>query len=191
MGAHVRRLNLGRRGRRAGGGSVGPRPGRSRAPRYRRRKYRRWWTNPVLAVRASRARGRDRFREVGELRVKERQSSLELVAANLRAVGVSAEARGNDLHVQGATQPPRGRHRHGPRTTAAMASACWARVRCQRRAVDAASVAISYPGFSATAEDRCASSRLTDRRRPASLTAQAVARALGWAHLDSGALYRG
>src|SRR6059036_3085594 len=55
---------------------------------------------PVLAVLASRARGATVFREVGELRVKE-SNRLELVAANLRAVGARAEARGNDLHVEG------------------------------------------------------------------------------------------
>src|SRR5881628_1469639 len=63
---------------------------------------------PVLAVLASRARGATVFREVGELRVKE-SNRLELVAANLRAVGARAEARGNDLHVAGGGRPPRGR----------------------------------------------------------------------------------
>src|SRR5205823_3127689 len=53
---------------------------------------------PVLAVLASRAsEGSETvFREVGELRVKE-SNRLELIAANLRAVGVEAEARDNDL----------------------------------------------------------------------------------------------
>ena len=41
---------------------------------------------PVLAVLASRAVGETVFRQVGELRVKE-SNRLELVAANLRAVG--------------------------------------------------------------------------------------------------------
>src|SRR3989475_7025824 len=45
---------------------------------------------PVLAVLASRARGATVFREVGELRVKE-SNRLELVAADLRAVGAKAE----------------------------------------------------------------------------------------------------
>ena len=63
---------------------------------------------PVLAVLASRAEGETVFREVGELRVKE-SNRLELIAANLRAVGVEAEARGNDLYVCGTAQPPRGR----------------------------------------------------------------------------------
>ena len=54
---------------------------------------------PILAVLASRARGSTVFREVGELRVKE-SNRLELVAANLRAVGTQAEARRTEhLHL--------------------------------------------------------------------------------------------
>src|SRR5438874_634041 len=63
---------------------------------------------PILAVLASGAVGETSFREVGELRVKE-SNRLELIAANLRAVGVESEARGNDLFVRGTTEPPRGR----------------------------------------------------------------------------------
>src|SRR5437016_11012265 len=63
---------------------------------------------PILAVLASRAEGETVFREVGELRVKE-SNRLELIAANLRALGVEAEAGRNDLHVCGSTRPPRGR----------------------------------------------------------------------------------
>src|SRR5437016_14228713 len=63
---------------------------------------------PILAALASRAAGKTTFREVGELRVKE-SNRLELIAANLRAVGVDARALGNDLQVQGTPRPPRGR----------------------------------------------------------------------------------
>src|SRR2546422_9110616 len=63
---------------------------------------------PILAALASRAAGETVFREVGELRVKE-SNRLELVAANLRALGVAAEARGDDLFVRGTDRPPRGR----------------------------------------------------------------------------------
>src|SRR5574341_1144112 len=62
---------------------------------------------PVLAVLATRARGSTVFREVGELRVKE-SNRLELVAANLRAIGVDAEAQANDLFVRGTDRAPRG-----------------------------------------------------------------------------------
>ena len=104
---------------------------------------------PVLAVLASRVWGGGEtvFREVGELRVKE-SNRLELIAANLRSVGVAAEARGNDLHVRGTTQPPRGRVETARDHRLAMAFAVLgtipgARVRLSERA----SVAISYPRF--------------------------------------------
>ena len=102
---------------------------------------------PVLAVLASRAQGETVFREVGELRVKE-SNRLELVAANLRAVGVQAEASGNDLHVSGGERPPRGRVETARDHRLAMAFAVLgtlpgAAVRLSERR----SVAISYPGF--------------------------------------------
>ena len=102
---------------------------------------------PILAVLASRAAGETRFREVGELRVKE-SNRLELIAANLRAVGVESEARGNDLFVRGTTQPPRGRIETARDHRLAMAFAVLgtlpgADVRLSERA----SVAISYPRF--------------------------------------------
>ncbi|HEX4561260.1 MAG TPA: 3-phosphoshikimate 1-carboxyvinyltransferase, partial [Gemmatimonadales bacterium] len=62
---------------------------------------------PILAVLASRASGETVFRGVGELRVKE-SDRLEMIANNLRAVGVQAEAIGDDLHVRGTERPPRG-----------------------------------------------------------------------------------
>ena len=102
---------------------------------------------PILAVLASRAAGETSFREVGELRVKE-SNRLELIAANLRAVGVESEARGNDLFVRGTTQPPRGRIETARDHRLAMAFAVLgtlpgADVRLSERA----SVAISYPQF--------------------------------------------
>jgi 3-phosphoshikimate 1-carboxyvinyltransferase len=102
---------------------------------------------PILAVLASRAHGATVFREVGELRVKE-SNRLELVAANLRAVGAQAEARGNDLHVQGSYAPPRGRVETASDHRLAMAFAVLgtlegANVKLSERK----SVAISYPQF--------------------------------------------
>ena len=102
---------------------------------------------PVLAVLASRARGETVFREVGELRVKE-SNRLELLAANLRAVGVRAEARGNDLHIEGTERPARGRvdtaadHRL-TMAFAVLGTVPGANVRLSERR----SVAISYPRF--------------------------------------------
>jgi len=102
---------------------------------------------PVLAVLASRARGETVFREVGELRVKE-SNRLELIAANLRAVGGAAEARGNDLHVVGSTQPPRGRIDTAGDHRLAMAFAVLGTVPgANVRLSERASVAISYPAF--------------------------------------------
>jgi 3-phosphoshikimate 1-carboxyvinyltransferase len=102
---------------------------------------------PVLAVLASRARGETVFREVGELRVKE-SNRLELLAANLRAVGVRAEARGNDLHVEGTDRPPRGRVDTAADHRLAMAFAVLGAVPgADVRLSERRSVAISYPGF--------------------------------------------
>src|SRR2546422_350806 len=102
---------------------------------------------PVLAVLASRARGATVFREVGELRVKE-SNRLELVAANLRAVGAKAEARGNDLHVEGSERPPRGRVETALDHRLAMAFAVLGTLPgADVRLSEKRSVAISYPNF--------------------------------------------
>jgi 3-phosphoshikimate 1-carboxyvinyltransferase len=102
---------------------------------------------PVLAALASRAAGETVFREVGELRVKE-SNRLELIAANLRAVGAEAEARGNDLFVGGGPRPPRGRVDTARDHRLAMAFAVLGTVAgADVRLSERASVAISYPGF--------------------------------------------
>jgi 3-phosphoshikimate 1-carboxyvinyltransferase len=102
---------------------------------------------PILAVLASRASGETVFREVGELRVKE-SNRLELVAANLRAAGVAAEARGNDLFVQGTDRPPRGRIETAHDHRLAMAFAVLGTLPGAGIALsEKRSVAISYPGF--------------------------------------------
>ncbi len=102
---------------------------------------------PVLAVLASRARGATVFREVGELRVKE-SNRLELVAANLRAIGARAEARANDLHVEGGDQPPRGRVETASDHRLAMAFAVLGTLPgSDVKLSEKKSVAISYPSF--------------------------------------------
>src|SRR5205809_3211738 len=102
---------------------------------------------PVLAVLASRAAGETSFREVGELRVKE-SNRLELIAANLRAVGVESEARSNDLFVQGTTEPPRGRIETARDHRLAMAFAVLGTIPgADVRLSERASVSISYPRF--------------------------------------------
>src|SRR5438309_7335334 len=108
MGAHVERVNL----RDEGGEPVADlvvRPAQLRGTEVPAAEIPTLVEEvPVLAVLASRAHGGTVFREVGELRVKE-SNRLELIAANLRAVGVRAGAQGNDLHVEGMEKPPRGR----------------------------------------------------------------------------------
>jgi len=102
---------------------------------------------PILAVLASRAEGETVFRDVGELRVKE-SNRLELIAGNLRAVGVEAEAQGDDLHVRGTAKPPRGRVETALDHRLAMAFAVLGTVRgAEVRLSERRSVAISYPGF--------------------------------------------
>ncbi|HYT72889.1 MAG TPA: 3-phosphoshikimate 1-carboxyvinyltransferase [Gemmatimonadales bacterium] len=102
---------------------------------------------PVLAALASRADGETVFREVGELRVKE-SNRLELIAANLRAVGVEAEAQGNDLFVRGTARPPRGRVETARDHRLAMAFAVLGTVPgAAVRLSERASVGISYPTF--------------------------------------------
>ena len=102
---------------------------------------------PILAVFASRAQGETVFRDVGELRVKE-SNRLELIAANLRAVGVAAEATGNDLHVRGSDASPRGRVETALDHRIAMAFAVLGTIPgADVRLSERGSVAISYPGF--------------------------------------------
>jgi 3-phosphoshikimate 1-carboxyvinyltransferase len=102
---------------------------------------------PVLAVLASRARGSTLFREVGELRVKE-SNRLELVAANLRAVGARAEARGNDLYVEGSDAPPKGRVETASDHRLAMGFAVLGTLPgADVRLSEKQSVGISYPNF--------------------------------------------
>jgi 3-phosphoshikimate 1-carboxyvinyltransferase len=147
MGAHVERLNLG-----AEGGEpvadllvrpatlLGTEVGAGEIPSLVDEV-------PVLAVLASRAVGETVFRQVGELRVKE-SNRLELVAANLRAVGTAADVRGDDLFVQGGTRPPRGRVETAGDHRLAMAFAVLGTVPgAAVRLSERASVAISYPGF--------------------------------------------
>jgi 3-phosphoshikimate 1-carboxyvinyltransferase len=102
---------------------------------------------PILAALASRANGETVFRSVGELRVKE-SDRLSRLAANLRAVGVEAEAQDDDLYVRGGAAPPAGRVETERDHRLAMAFAVLgtvpgARVRLSERA----SAAVSYPGF--------------------------------------------
>jgi len=149
MGAHVERVNLRDAGgepvadlvARPGGGALrGTEVSAAEVPTLVDEV-------PMLAVLASRAEGETVFREVGELRVKE-SNRLELIAANLRVLGVEAEARGNDLHVCGTTRPPRGRVDTARDHRLAMAFAVLGTLPgADVRLSEKGSVAISYPRF--------------------------------------------
>jgi len=102
---------------------------------------------PLLAVLAARASGETVFRGVGELRVKE-SDRLGLIATNLRALGVTAEARGDDLFVLGAEGPPRGQIDTAGDHRLAMAFAVLGTIPgADVRLSERRSVAISYPQF--------------------------------------------
>ena len=104
---------------------------------------------PLLAVVASRAQGTTVFQEVGELRVKE-SDRLGLIASNLRAVGVEAEAIGDDLHVRGSDGPPEGLVRTAGDHRLAMAFAVLGTLPGARVQVDDLRCAeVSFPGFPA------------------------------------------
>jgi 3-phosphoshikimate 1-carboxyvinyltransferase len=147
MGAHVERVNL----RDQGGEPVADlvaRPASLRGTEVTAAEVPTLLDEvPMLAALASRAAGESVFREVGELRVKE-SNRLELIAANLRAVGAEAETRGNDLFVRGGTRPARGRVDTARDHRLAMAFAVLGTVPgADVRLSERASVAISYPGF--------------------------------------------
>lgn len=147
MGAHVERVNL----RDEGGEPVADllvRPAALRGTKVSAAEIPTLVDEvPVLAVLASRASGTTIFREVGELRVKE-SNRLELIAANLRAVGARAEVQGNDLHVEGTDQPPRGKVETAKDHRLAMAFAVLGTVPgADVRLSEKKSVAISYPDF--------------------------------------------
>ncbi len=150
MGVHVERLNLGAEGGepvadllvRPAGRITGTEVAAAEIPSLVDEV-------PILAVVASRASGDSVFREVGELRVKE-SNRLELIAANLRAVGAEAEVQGDDLHVRGNTRltAPRGRVDTARDHRLAMAFGVLgtlpgADVKLSERR----SVGISFPGF--------------------------------------------
>ncbi len=150
MGAHVERVNL----RDEGGEPVADliaRPARLHGTEITAAEVPTLVDEvPILAILASRAgRGSETvFREVGELRVKE-SNRLELLAANLRAVGADADVQGNDLHVRGAGRgTPRGRVETARDHRLAMGFAVLGTMPgADIRLSERASVAISYPRF--------------------------------------------
>jgi len=102
---------------------------------------------PILAVLASRAAGASVFRGVQELRVKE-SNRLALLASNLRALGVEAEASEATLTVVGTDRPARGSVVTAGDHRLTMAFAVLGAVpRARVRLSETASAAVSYPTF--------------------------------------------
>jgi 3-phosphoshikimate 1-carboxyvinyltransferase len=102
---------------------------------------------PILACLAARAAGISTFRGLAELRVKE-SDRLALLAENLRAVGVTAEAQGDDLRVEGTDAPLRGRVRTAGDHRIAMAFTVLGQGRGSRITIDDPEcAAVSFPGF--------------------------------------------
>ncbi len=105
---------------------------------------------PILAVAAGRARGTTRFRDVGELRVKE-SDRLAGTADLLGSFGIRAEIEGDDLLVTGGAERPSGgrvdaRGDHRMAMAAAVAAAA-AGLGTATAIAGWDSVATSYPGF--------------------------------------------
>jgi 3-phosphoshikimate 1-carboxyvinyltransferase len=161
---------------------------------------------PILAVLAARAKGVTRIRDAGELRVKESDRIAALVV-NLRALGVEVEEFDDGLAVRGTEAPLRGRVRTFQDHRIAMAFGVLGALPGNEIQVENPEVVeVSYPGFwtllaELASGSRAPGGRKAEDRRPVvtvdgpagsgkSSTALAVARALGFRHLDSGALYR-
>ncbi len=102
---------------------------------------------PMLACLAARADGVSRFEGLAELRVKE-SDRLELLAANLRAVGGSADVDGDALVVSGSDSQLAGRVVTRGDHRIAMAFAVLGRSTGDRIAIDDPDcAAVSFPGF--------------------------------------------
>ena len=101
---------------------------------------------PAWAMAAATAEGRSRLSGAAELRVKE-SDRLELIAANLRTLGITVDERPDGLEIEGGpvgggTVKSDGDHR------IAMAFATLAtRAAAPVTVDDASSIATSYPGF--------------------------------------------
>jgi 3-phosphoshikimate 1-carboxyvinyltransferase len=106
---------------------------------------------PILAVAAAVAHGTTRFRDVGELRVKE-SDRLAGTVDLVRAFGGQAEAEGDDLVVQGGGGPLRpgrvdARGDHRLAMAAAIAGAACPAPGAVTTITGWESVVTSYPGF--------------------------------------------
>ena len=102
---------------------------------------------PLIACIAARAEGETLITGAGELRVKE-SDRLAAVAANLRAIGVSADELTDGIRVRGVTHPLRGHVRtHGDHRLAMGFGVLAALPRNEIVIDDRDCVAVSYPDF--------------------------------------------
>ncbi|MFQ5689689.1 MAG: 3-phosphoshikimate 1-carboxyvinyltransferase [Gemmatimonadota bacterium] len=102
---------------------------------------------PVLAVLAARAKGRSRIRGAKELRVKE-SDRLELLASNLRALGVRIREFEDGLEIEGTAEPLTGTVRTGGDHRIAMAfGALGSAPSCRIAVDDPGCVDVSFPDF--------------------------------------------
>ncbi len=165
---------------------------------------------PVFAILAARAEGRSRVTGAAELRVKE-SDRIRTIVHNLDVLGAEVGELSDGFEVEGASGPLTGRVRCGGDHRIAMAFAVLGALPEADVEIDQPdAVAVSYPGFLEALVRLSGSSRSSregarvsaGRRAPVvtidgpagsgkSSTARAVARGLGFLHLDSGALYRG
>ncbi len=109
---------------------------------------------PILAVAAASAVGATRFREVGELRVKE-SDRLAGTADLVRAFGADATVEGDDLVIEGTGGPLRparvdARGDHRMAMAAAVAGAACPPSAGETTITGWGAVATSYPGFADT-----------------------------------------
>lgn len=106
---------------------------------------------PILAVAAAAARGRSRFRGLGELRVKE-TDRLATTVALLEAHGIRAAVDGDDLLVEGGTLRAGVVDAAGDHRIAMAAVIAGLATAPASRIVGVDAVATSYPGFLADLE---------------------------------------
>jgi len=164
---------------------------------------------PLVAVLGARAEGVTRIRGAEELRAKE-SDRIRAMVENLRAVGVRAEEYEDGLEVEGTDAPLVGDVRTEGDHRIAMAFGVLGALPGNRIRIDDPGAAdVSFPRFWATlasvggGERTAGGAGQTPEGPPRpivtldgpagsgkSSTARAVAAALGFHHLDSGALYR-
>ncbi|HTL96283.1 MAG TPA: 3-phosphoshikimate 1-carboxyvinyltransferase [Gemmatimonadaceae bacterium] len=102
---------------------------------------------PLVACLASRATGTTTIRGAEELRVKE-SDRIATVVANLRAVGVNADALPDGMCIEGSARPLRGRvQTHGDHRIAMAFGVLRALPNSEIDIDDTACVSVSYPGF--------------------------------------------